>query len=212
MSHSIHLFITSSLATALAIGCGGPDEFPRTPAAPPETGRMYDQGAAHFLTAALQSNAQDASYTYTIASTGAEPERVTIGVSGSTGLATGPAALASESSVEWCTPESPLVAVSKNIWCQSCNKKDAEDCARQWAFTTAKDFCATQISTSDGADACAPESFTGALCVDTTSQGITCSVQVGSDTACGIWPGRHAAWKVTYNVTGNCGYSCRASL
>jgi hypothetical protein len=210
MSNVIRLSIASCLAIAFTASCISSSEPPSAPPSQAQSS-LYDDGAAHFIADALARNAQDASYTYTAASPGAEPCRVVVGVS-STGPASNLLIAASESSVEWCTPASPHVPVSKSIWCQMCNKNDAEDCARQWAFSTADDFCATQISTSDGDEACAPDSFTGDLCVDTSSQGVTSSVQVGSDTACGVWPFRHAAWKVTYNVTGNCGFSCRAAL
>jgi hypothetical protein len=208
MSNLIRLSIASCLATLLAAGCVGSPETP--PAQPsPAADTLYSEGAARFVATALQGDAPDASYAYTVASAGAEPRRVVIGVT-TTGPAPTALIAASETGFEWCTPASPREPVSKSIWCRTCNKNDAEDCARQWAFSTADDYCGTQISTSDGDDACAPDSFTGDLCVDTTSQGVTSSVQIGDDTACGIWPFRHAEWKVTYNVTGNCGYSCRS--
>src|SRR5262245_58007410 len=91
----------------------------------------------------------------------------------------------SASSFTWCTPASPTELVSKSIWCESCNRNDAEDCARQWANTVAIDYCETQISSSGGNAACAPADYTDDICVDDTSSGVTSSVQFGSDTACG---------------------------
>ncbi len=118
----------------------------------------------------------------------------------------------SASSVTWCTPASPTEFVSKSIWCEMCNRNDAEDCARKWARTVANNYCETQISSADGDDACDPATYTDDICVDDTSSGVTSSVQFGSDTACGVWPFRHAQWRVTYRVSGNCGYSCRAEI
>jgi hypothetical protein len=117
-------------------------------------------------------------------------------------------AVSSEYTLHWCDRASPTVSVSKTIWCESCNKSDAEDCAKKWAGITAVNFCDANISTSGGAADCAPSDYDGGTCVDETSEGITSSVQFGSDTACGIWPFRHAKWRVTYNVTGYCGYPC----
>jgi len=122
------------------------------------------------------------------------------------------ASVDSASTVSWCTPASPTEFVSKSIWCESCSRNDAEDCARQWANTVANNYCETQISSSDGDDACDPATYTDDICVDDTSTGVTSSVQFGSDTACGVWPARHAKWRVTYRVSGNCGYSCREEI
>jgi len=211
MSKAFHLSIASCVATILAAGCVGAPEPTSPPTAASGPGAMYDEGAARFVTSALERGATDESYRYSMPSQDGAARQLTIGVANAAPLAPGSLVAASEVGFEWCHPESPHVAVSKTVWCQTCNKSDAEDCARQWAFTNSKTYCATRISTSDGASACAPDSFDGTLCVDTTSQGVTSSVQVGSDTACGVWPFRHAEWKVTYNVTGDCGYTCRSS-
>ena len=122
--------------------------------------------------------------------------------------ATSDAVSNTEYTLHWCDRASPSVAVSKSIWCEACSKSDAEDCAQKWAGITAENFCDASISTSGGAADCSPSNYDGGTCVDTTSSGTTSEVQFGSDTACGTWPFRHAKWRVTYNVTGYCGYPC----
>jgi hypothetical protein len=118
----------------------------------------------------------------------------------------------SDYTLHWCDPASPSVGVSKSIFCEACSKSEAEDCAQKWAGITAGDFCDGAISTAGGAADCAPAHYDGGTCVDTTSSGITSEVQFGSDTACGVWPFRHAKWRVTYNVTGDCGYPCSEAI
>lgn len=211
MSKSHRIFITSCFAITLAVGCvESPDAEPTTH----ESSAVHDEDIARFLADALARNAIDDSYTYEVAAEdgNATSARVhTVGVSNAVEI---PRELVmhSESSVSWCTPASPTVSVSKTIWCESCNKNDAEDCARQWANTVAINYCETQISSSGGDSACAPATYTDDICVDDTSSGVTRREQVGSDTACGTWPFRHAMWRVTYRVSGNCGYSCRSFI
>jgi len=212
MSRSKLISITSCLAIALATGCVEPTDSEPEVAA---ESSPLDEGAARFLAEALDGKASAESYTYEVTADEGDEEpaaRVrTIGVGDATGIPH-ELQLASEASITWCTPASPTVTVSKSIWCESCNKNDAEDCARQWANTVANDFCEANISSSGGTSACSPATYTGDICVDNTSSGVTSRVQFGSDTACGTWPFRHAKWRVTYRVAGNCGYRCRSFI
>ena len=203
------LSIASTFALALSFGCTEPG-----PASQAESHAMYNGEAARFLTGAMAAGTADGSYTYTVpAAANAAPREITVGISTSTLLAGTPAAVFEiENDAHWCTRASPSVAVSKSIWCESCNRNDAEDCAREWAGITAGDFCEGQLDEADGPDACEPALYDDGICVDTTSSGVVTSCQHGSDTACGTWPFRHAKWRVTYNKTGFCGFSCKEHL
>lgn len=118
----------------------------------------------------------------------------------------------SAATVSWCTPASPTEFVSRTVTCEGCNRNDVEACARAEANSRANDYCETQIPNSGGDAACDPAAYTNDICVDDTSTGVTSSVQFGSDTACGIWPFRHAKWRVSYRVSGDCGYFCREEI
>lgn len=120
--------------------------------------------------------------------------------------------VSAEYGFSYCSGKIPSVPVSRTVTCTGCNHANTEDCARSAASANAHGFCDTQLSLAGGAAACAPDSFDGTLCIDTSSAGVTAAVQFGSDTACGTWPFRHAMWRVTYNVTGDCGFTCRSSV
>jgi hypothetical protein len=224
---SAHMMVLTS-GLVLGIGCGvpeAPEAAPATaPAAAPakpsapalQSDPFYEEGAARFVASALAGQEKEgATYTYTISRPGPdgrpEARQIVLGLT-SGPPATGSVTPNSDYTLHWCDRASPTTAVSKSIWCRTCNKSDAEDCARAWAFTTAHNYCDDHLSTAGGAADCAPGNYDGGFCVDTTSEGITSSTQVGSDTACGVWPFRHAEWKVTYNVTGYCGYPCSQAI
>jgi hypothetical protein len=184
---------------------------PIAPVEPELTLLSYeDAGAREFLLDALSGQLpEDATYTYEVLVTDADGLEswvpVTLGVSDEAATDAVDIALMSEYTLNWCEAVGP--SVSKTIWATSCSKSTAKDTARSWAISLADDTCEATISTAGGAAACAPDNFSGGVCV--TGGGTwTSVVETGSDTACGIWPFRSAKWKATYAYTGDCGYNC----
>lgn len=113
-------------------------------------------------------------------------------------------------SVLFCAGATPVDLVNRTGTCEGCNRFDVEMCAATAASNSANANCASRIPADGGDAACDPHDYAGGICVDTTVTGVTSAVQFGSETACGIWPARHAKWRITFRVAGECGYRCLA--
>lgn len=125
------------------------------------------------------------------------------------GVATLEDGVIQETGFTWCAAASPRKVVSRTVSCTGCNQNDVEACARSAANSAAIDVCEGLIPNSGGDAACGDALYQDDICVDDDASGVTSSVHTGSETACGTWPFRHAKWRVTYQVSGDCGYFCR---
>lgn len=222
-------FSRFALAFALTLGCATTEEDLRLAALEDaaiaeaaaldatqaeQDARYYEPAVEIFLLDAREGLLEEgASVSYTVWTTDEEGNDIAVDVElgvGEGGDDAEAIALTSEYTLNYCAGVGPYV--SKTIWAKSCSKSSAEDTARYWAAKLAGDDCDTHLDIDDGDDVCDPHIFRGSICVDDTFSGVTHRCQVGSDTACGVWPFRHAKWKVTYRYSGDCGFNCRTSV
>lgn len=208
---------TLAISLFLAAACGeehmpdGPE-----PVVTEADRRFYDPEVERFIESGLAGDLpSDATIVYTVLGTNEEGQEVEVEVE--LGFEAGPApselgqsSAAIEYTLNYCSGVGP--SVSRSIWAKACNKNDATETADYWSGVKAAEYCAANVVGTGGDWACGSGRYTGGTCLADKSDRITHQCQVGSDTACGIFPFRHAKWKVTSETSGECGYNCRSSV